>query len=253
MGISGSDVAKEASDMILADDHFSTIEVAIEEGRAIFNNIKKAVLFLLASNFAEIIVMVIALLLGLPSPLLAIHILIVNLITDSMPALALGADKKEEDIMMKVPRDKKSALFSKHGFANTAIYALIIAMATLFAFCIPALEQICFMGGSLTFDKVKFLYNDGALLEKARTYAFVTLSLSELAYAFRVKVGKSTIFSNKAYNNLFLDLAFIGGICFVFLLTNLPIANEVLNLCSEGIMRLGAILLISLIPALIKG
>ena len=113
MGKNGTDVAKNAADMILTDDNFSTIEKAMEEGRSIYVNIKKAILFLLSSNFGEILTMFVAVLLGLPAPLKASHILWVNLITDSLPALALGVDKNDaKALMSKNPRDPKEGIFA---------------------------------------------------------------------------------------------------------------------------------------------
>ena len=118
MGKGGTDVAKQASDMILADDHFATIEKAIEEGRSIYRNIKKTVLFLLSSNFGEIITMFTAVLFGIASPLKASHILWINLITDSLPALALGMDHNDKEQLMKMPpRGAKEGLFANGGLA----------------------------------------------------------------------------------------------------------------------------------------
>lgn len=110
MGITGTDVAKGAADMVLSDDNFASIEKAVEEGRGIYSNIKKTVWFLLSSNFGEVFVMTLAIILGLPVPLVAVQILFVNLITDSLPAVALGADDKDPDIMGDKPRNSKESL-----------------------------------------------------------------------------------------------------------------------------------------------
>lgn len=113
MGITGSDVAKESSSLILLDDNFATIESAIEEGRNIYENIRKFIRYLLASNVGEMLVMIFAIILALPLPLVPIHILWVNLITDGLPAMALGVDQPEGDVMKSKPRDPKEGIFAR--------------------------------------------------------------------------------------------------------------------------------------------
>ena len=135
MGQTGTDVAKQAADMVLTDDNFATIEKAIEEGRGVYENIKKAVIFLLSSNFGEIMTMFTAIALSLPSPLKASHILWINLITDSLPALALGTDKNDGPAPMEEPpRGKDESLFSRGGMACTLFYGFLIAVISLTAF-----------------------------------------------------------------------------------------------------------------------
>ena len=116
------DVAKGAADMVLSDDNFVSIGKAVEEGRGIYANIKKTVWFLLSSNFGEVISMIVAILIGLPAPLAALHILWVNLITDSVPAIALGADEKDPDLMKDKPRNPKESLFAHGGYVLTFGY-----------------------------------------------------------------------------------------------------------------------------------
>ena len=133
MGRNGTDVAKNAADMVLTDDNFSTIEKAMEEGRGIYVNIKKSILFLLSSNFGEIITMFVAVLLSLETPLKASHILWVNLITDSLPALALGVDKNDPaSLMRKKPRDPNEGLFAHGGWLFTVFYGMLISAITLY-------------------------------------------------------------------------------------------------------------------------
>ena len=135
MGENGTDAAKNAADMVLSDDNFSTIEKAMEEGRGIYVNIKKSILFLLSSNFGEIITMFAAVLFQLPTPLKASHILWVNLITDSLPALALGIDKNDaKALMRKKPRNPHEGLFAHGGWSFTVFYGVLIAAITLYAF-----------------------------------------------------------------------------------------------------------------------
>lgn len=139
MGITGTDVAKDAADMILTDDNFASIEKAVEEGRGIYNNVKKAILYLLSSNFAEVFVMFFTLLLGFPSPLATLQILWINLITDSLPAIALSMDSKEKDIMKNKPRDPKDGIFKDHGLRFCLLYGSVIFLITFVAFLMPAL------------------------------------------------------------------------------------------------------------------
>ena len=128
MGMAGTDVARNAADMVLADDNFATIAGAIAQGRSIYENIRKSVLFLLSSNFGEIITMLAAVAMGLASPLKSSHILWINLITDSLPALALGVDVEEQkDYMNRPPRRLDESLFAGGGWGCTCFYGLLIA------------------------------------------------------------------------------------------------------------------------------
>lgn len=137
MGKDGTDVAKQAADIVLTDDNFATIRNAIEEGREIYANIKKTVIFLLSSNFGEIMTMFFAILFSLPSPLKASHILWINLITDSLPALALGTDVCDgKELMKEVPRKPGESLFARGGGICTVFYGFLIAVISLTAFLV---------------------------------------------------------------------------------------------------------------------
>ena len=132
MGMAGTDVAKNAADIVLADDNFATIAKAIAQGRYIYENIRKSVIFLLSSNFGEIITMLAAMLLGLSSPLKSSHILWINLITDSLPALALGIDVEEnKSYMDRPPRHKNESLFANGGWSCTCFYGVLIGCIRL--------------------------------------------------------------------------------------------------------------------------
>ena len=229
MGINGSDVAKEASDMILMDDNFSTIETAIEEGRTIYNNIKKSVLFLLSSNFAEVIVMIASIILGLPLPLLAIHVLIVNLLTDSIPALALGADCKDNDVMKEKPRRIDETLFAHRGLINTIIYGVIIALLTMVAFLLPALNEIRILGASLSLENIKVILEDTDLLFQSQTYAFVVLSLSEIFHSLSMRNINKSIFRKDIYKNKYLTASVIGGIVITWCMITTPVIRNLLK------------------------
>ena len=170
MGKNGTDVAKNAADMILADDNFVTIVEAVKQGRNIYDNIKKAIHFLISTNVGEIVTIFIGLLLGFESPLLAIQLLWVNLVTDSLPAIALGLEPEDKDIMNKKPRDNKKGLFADGLWSKIFLEGTMIGMLTLLAFGIG-----------------NKLYG----IEVGRTMAFVSLGVLELVHSFNIKSEKS--------------------------------------------------------------
>ncbi len=226
MGITGTDVAKGAADMVLTDDNFSSIEKAVEEGRGIYANIKKTILFLLSSNIGEVICMLLAAIMGLPSPLIAIHLLWVNLITDSLPAIALGADKKPDDIMNDKPRDPKESLFSHGGYAVTFGYGVWIGLITLIAF----LSEV-WMKQGFTLDPsvIKAFYDSAsvAVLEEAQAMAFCVLSMSELFHMLgmtNVKKSFIHVFKDK---NWLLWISFVLGLALQFFVIFTPGVNDV--------------------------
>ena len=170
MGKNGTDVAKNAADMVLTDDNFVTIVEAIKQGRNIFDNIQKAIHSLIATNIGEIVTIFLGLLLGVKSPLLAIQLLWINLITDSLPAIALGLEKQDKNIMNRKPQSSKKGLFSNGLWGKILVEGTMIGILTLFAFS---------LGNNL--------YN----LEVARTMAFVSLGLLELFHSFNIKSEES--------------------------------------------------------------
>lgn len=179
MGRTGTAVAKEAAEIVLSDDNFATIVRAVEEGRVIYENIKKAVFFLLSCNAGEIVTIFAAILLGWPLPLIPIQILWVNLITDSLPALALGVDPRESDMMRRPPRDPKSGLFDSHSVRTLIVFGLLIGLITLTAFSIGAAES----------------------LEKGRTMAFATLALCQLVHVFNFRSLQHSVVGRNFYAN----------------------------------------------------
>jgi Ca2+-transporting ATPase len=184
MGISGTDVAKSASEMVLADDNFATIVGAVREGRVIYENIKKAVYFLLSCNIGEIFSILFAILFQLPVPLLAIQILWVNLVTDSFPALALGMEPAEPGIMKRQPRKKTEGIFVKGMKLTILVEGFLIGAFTIIAFYVGA-----YWSGSV---------------EQGRTMAFATLSLSQLFHVFNFRSVKDSIFEKGLILNKFL-------------------------------------------------
>jgi len=212
MGMSGTDVAKNASDIILTDDNFATIEKAIEEGRGIYENIKKSVLFLLSSNFGEIIAMFISVLAGFASPLKASHILWVNLITDSLPGLALGVDENDNKMLMKKrPRNPDESLFAHGGMACILFYGGLIAVLTLTAFLVTPYTYIRAYGLDLNLATLRTVLNNSEILIRSQTYAFTVLGLSELFHAIGMRnVEKSVFRMNHTQNKLMLAAFFVG-------------------------------------------
>ena len=189
MGLNGTDVAKNASDMVLADDNFSTIVEAVKYGRNIFDNIKKAVHFLIATNIGEIATIFFGLILGLKSPLLAIQLLWINLVTDSFPAIALGLDPAEKNIMKKKPRNSRKSLFADGLWTQIITEGLMLGVLTLVAFYIG--------------------YNKFGL-EVARTMAFVSLGMLELVHVFNIR-SEESIFRTNIFSNKYLIGAFVLG------------------------------------------
>lgn len=241
MGINGSDVAKEASDIILLDDDFSTIKVAIKEGRKIYENLRKTILFLLSSNFAEIIVMVVGIVLSFPLPLLAIHILIVNLLTDSIPALCLGIDSVNDHIMERKPNNKKEGLFSNGGIIRIFIYGVIIALLTFIAYLIPSLSE----GFKLGVSGIDIITTNERVLLKSQTYAFVVLSISELFCALAARDLNRSVYRKDILNNKYMNWAIVLGVLVTMALIFTP-ASSVLKFSKLSVGEFAFLILISL-------
>lgn len=213
MGQSGTDVAKQASDMILTDDNFATIEKAIREGRGVYENIRKSVLFLLSSNFGEIMTMFVAVLCGLASPLKASHILWINLITDSLPALALGADQNDgESLMSRPPRQAKESLFAHGGLLCTLFYGGLIGIISLTAFLTIPYGMLQAEGGTLTFAGLTELLSQEAVLNRAQTYAFTVLGMSQLFHAVGMRNVSVSVFRMHHWDNKLMILACVLGV-----------------------------------------
>ncbi len=227
MGITGTDVAKSSADMVLVDDNFASIEKAVEEGRGIYTNIKKTVLFLLSSNIAEVLAMFIVICLGFPSPFIAIHLLWINLVTDSLPAIALGMDPKDPNNMNEKPRGKDETLFSKGGYLTTIGYGALITISVLLAYF-----SAFWLNGItdwMSIVNVTSLENGEAILLQARTMAFVALAISELVHM----VGMSNqnrsfihVFKNK---NWMMLLAFVLGLALQLFVIEVPFMQDIFS------------------------
>ncbi|WP_125151930.1 cation-translocating P-type ATPase [Clostridium rectalis] len=208
MGITGTDVAKGASDMILTDDNFSTIVSAIKEGRNIFNNIKKSIVFLLSCNIGEIISLFFAILFGWPAPLRPIHLLWVNLITDSLPALSLGADPGDPEVMKEKPRDPKASLFSGGTGVFLILNGILIGVLTLVAFVVGV--KVYTRDPNLFPLFPKDIPEDA--LTHAQTMAFVVLSVSQLFHSLNLRHPSKSIFQVGLFTNKFLIASVLFGI-----------------------------------------
>ena len=208
MGKNGTDVAKNAADMVLTDDNFVTIVEAVKQGRNIFDNIKKAVHFLIATNIGEIVTIFLGLVLGLKSPLLAIQLLWINLVTDSLPAIALGLEKPEADIMDKKPRDSRKGIFADGLWQRIITEGTMLGILTLVAFSVG-----------------NYLYD----IEVGRTMAFVSLGLLELVHSFNIK-SEESIFKVGLFENKYLLGAFILGALLQIVVVVIPSVAEVFKL-----------------------
>ena len=229
MGQNGTDVAKNASDMILTDDNFVTIVSAVKEGRNIYDNIKKAIHFLIATNVGEIVTIFFGLLLGLESPLLAIQLLWINLVTDSIPAIALGLERPEIDIMDKKPKDPKKGIFADGLWGNIFVEGMMIGILTLLAFSIG---------------------NNKYGLEIARTMAFVCLGMLELVHSFNIKSDKS-IFKVGIFENRFLIGAFLLGTILQCGIVFVPMFTKIFKLAQLNIIQWVYCIIISILPIFI--
>lgn len=229
MGITGTDVAKNASDMILADDNFATIVRAIEEGRNIYNNIKKAVVYLISCNAGEIVTVFSAVLFGFPIPLLPIHILWINLVTDTFPALALGMDPGDPDIIKEKPRDPSESLFAHGAMRRIVDNGLLIGIASIAAFFIGRARGISLGLGA------------DAALGLGRTMTFATLGLSQLFHAFNLRHQTRSIVSTGIFSNKYLVGAFVVGALLQILVIAIPPVAGFFSLIPMGLTEWGIV------------
>ncbi|MBE5864951.1 MAG: cation-translocating P-type ATPase [Lachnospiraceae bacterium] len=223
MGQNGTDVAKQASDMILTDDNFATIEKAIEEGRGVYENIRKSVIFLLSSNMGEILTMFMAVLMGMASPLKSSHILWVNLITDSLPALALGIDKNDgKSLMENSPRKSDESLFARGGLMCTLFYGVLIAGISLTAYLMLPWGALEAAGQKITMDGIREMLANEGILMKSQTYAFTVLGVSQLFHAIGMRDTGRSVFSMRAGENKLMIAAMVLGLLLQMAVTRVP-------------------------------
>ncbi|MGM7681760.1 calcium-translocating P-type ATPase, SERCA-type [Cytobacillus sp. Hm23] len=228
MGITGTDVAKESSSLVLVDDNFATIKAAIKEGRNIYENIRKFIRYLLASNVGEILVMLFAMILALPLPLVPIQILWVNLVTDGLPAMALGLDQPEENVMKRRPRSATEGVFARGLAWKVISRGFLIGIVTLIAFII-------------TYSR------NPNELQYAQSIAFATLVMAQLIHVFDCRSERS-IFERKPFENIYLVLAVISSVLLLMVVIYLPSLQVIFHTSSIMLIDWLLILGLSAIP-----
>ena len=229
MGKNGTDVAKDAADMLLLDDNFSTIEVAIKEGRRIYRNIQKVIQFLLTGNIAEVLTIFLAMVFNLQAPILAVHILFVNLITDTLPALALGVDPANKNTM-KHPPTKKGTLFEKSMIYNIAYYG---ALLTLLSF-------------SAYFTGLQTSY------ETAITMTFTTLCLSQIVHAMNQHSNTLSFFSKDQPKNKMLFLAMLASVLMLIIIVCVPVLRDFFSIVPLTLKQWLVVIGLSLMPLVVS-
>ena len=247
MGIGGTEVAKDAAEMILVDDNFITIKNAVMEGRNLFNNIKKSVVYLLRSNFGEVILMASAIFAGFSSPLSTIQILWVNLLTDTAPSLALGIDVGSDAVMNEKPRDVKSGILNKSDYLSIVIQGVISGVAALLAFLLPVIVRYG------TGDIIGNLSGNPELLRLCRTYCFSTLAINEMLMAYVCKTkGSLAFFTKESWNNKALNIITLVGILLQVSVLVIPGLRSLLKLAVISLGDLSVIFLIAILGVLVN-
>jgi Ca2+-transporting ATPase len=239
MGITGTDVAKGASDMILLDDNFSTIVSAIEQGRNIYNNIKKSVIFLITCNLGEVVAIFVALMIGWKAPLIATQLLWINLITDSLPAIALGMDPGNPDVMNEKPRPAQESFFAKGAGRHVLLGGFLIGTLTILAFFWGYYEH-----GYSPFDKQV----PENTLEYARTMAFMVLVVCQLFYSLAMRNERKSIFRIGFFSNRYLVGAIVLGLALQLVVIGIPALQSAFHLQMPDLKSWGIIFALGLIP-----
>lgn len=240
MGITGTDVSKGASDMILTDDNFTTIVHAIEEGRNIYNNIKKTIMFLLSCNLGEVLCVFFATVFGWAMPLVPTQLLWVNLITDTLPAISLGMDPGDKDVMNRKPRDPKESFFAEGAGMRAIVGGVLIGVLTLVAFYLGIIHS-----GDVPIKEAK----DGTeIVTYGRTMAFIVLTFSQLFYSLSMRNSKKTIFEVGFFGNMFLIISIIISIILQVLLISIPPIAKMFKVTALDPSHWGMVIGLSLIP-----
>ena len=216
MGITGTEVSKDAASMILTDDNFATIVKAVENGRNVYKNIKSAIQFLLSGNFAGILAVLYASIAGLPVPFAPVHLLFINLLTDSLPAIALGLEPHSESVMNEKPRPMNESILTKNFLSKIGIEGLVIGIMTMIGFYIG--------------------YQESALL--ASTLAFGTLCMSRLVHGFNCKSDAPVLFTKRFFNNIYLAGAFGLGVLLITAVMMIPWLNGIFQVQTLSLTQL---------------
>ncbi len=252
MGITGTDVAKGAADIILQDDKFTTIERAVREGRNIYENVKKSILFALSSNVSEVLVMFAAIAVGLAAPLKAVHILWINLLTDSLPCFALGVDpNSSSDVMNKKPRKNGESIFAGGGYAKVGVYSIVIALVTLVAFLYAPVTALMSAGDSISLPGIITMLGKDGILVQAQTLAFCTLAMSELFHAIGMRDTENFLFRFNHLDNKVMILAMAVGIIGQVAVTEVPFLINIFGTCRMSWKMWLFVVVISLMPLVV--
>ncbi|HMB23728.1 MAG TPA: HAD-IC family P-type ATPase, partial [Anaerolineales bacterium] len=251
MGITGTDVAKETADMVLTDDNYASIVAAVEQGRIIYSNIRKFVFFLLSSNVAEIMVIFLATLAGLPAPLTAIQLLWLNLITDGAPALALAVEKGDPDIMQQKPRSKSEPIINRSMTLGLVIQTIAQTGAVLTAFTLGLIWHLEAGAHVMGNPFIYVLQHDwrGIDVQTAETMAFVTLSLCELFRAYTVRSERASLFKIGMFSNRYMQYAVGLSIFLLFLVVSVPFLQPIFNTHFPSLREWSVVIGLGLIPA----
>lgn len=252
MGITGTDVAKETADMVLTDDNYASIVAAVEQGRIIYSNIRKFVFFLLSSNVAEIMIIFLATLAGLPAPLTAIQLLWLNLITDGAPALALAVEKGDPDIMEQKPRAKSEPIVNRSMMLGLGIQTIAQTGAVLTAFALGLIWHLE-AGAQVVGNPIVYLIEHdwrGIDVQTAETMAFVTLSLCELLRAYTVRSERASLFQIGVFSNRFMQYAVGLSIVLLLLVCSVPFLQPIFNTHFLSGREWAIVLGLALVPAI---
>ncbi len=253
MGITGTDVAKETADMVLTDDNYASIVAAVEQGRVIYSNIRKFVFFLLSSNVAEIMIIFLATLAGLPAPLTAIQLLWLNLITDGAPALALAMEKGDPDIMDQKPRSKSEPIVNRTMGIGIVVQTIVQTSAVLGAFVMGLAWHLeagaAIPSGSNMLSYVLAHDWRGIDVQTAETMAFVTLSLAELFRAYTVRSERASLFSIGIFSNKYMQYAVGISIALLLIVCAVPFLQPIFNTHFLTGREWGVVVGLALMPA----
>jgi len=258
MGITGTDVAKETADMVLTDDNYASIVSAVAQGRIIYGNIRKFVFFLLSSNVAEIMIIFLATLAGLPAPLTAIQLLWLNLITDGAPALALAMEKGDPDVMDRKPRPKNEPIVNASMRIGIIVQTFAQTGAVLTAFCLGLLWELAHLGlaPALGQSGLSFLLAfdwkavDLGALHTAETMAFITLSFAELFRAYTVRSERASIFQLGVFSNKWMQYAVGASVSLLLLVCLVPFLQDIFNTHWMSGLEWATVLGLGIIPAI---
>ena len=254
MGITGTDVAKESADMVLTDDNYASIVSAVEQGRIIYANIRKFVFFLLSSNVAEIMIIFLATLAGLPTPLTVIQLLWLNLLTDGAPALALAMEKGDPDVMEGPPRPKSEPIINRSMQLGILVQTIAQTGAVLTAFGLGLLwhlseGQFLLQGANPLLFLLRYDWR-GVDVQTAETMAFVTLSLCELFRAYTVRSERMSVFRQGLFSNRYMQYAVGLSVALLLLVVNVPFLQPVFNTHFLALNEWAVVLGLALIPAI---